>query len=209
METTSNNEQGLQVSNGAQSLQSMTANDEIRVKLQNFMSNLNKQPKPESLGQTPDKKGKTILISHIETTLDEYYFGLWETVNFRWTQIGNEIVGAIDLRVFHPVAGIWITRQGAASIVIMVDRAPDGMTGAEKNLWALNMENKKSNALDMGFPKLKAECLKNAANNLGSLFGRDINRKEQDRDTYTPLFRMKPQPTEDGAATDTATSTAA
>jgi len=196
----------LQVTNqNEQSLQSATTNEEIRLKLQNFTQKIHAQPKPESLGETPDKRAKTILISHIETTLDEYYFGLWETTNFRWTQIGNEVVGAIDLRVFHPVAGIWITRQGAASIVIMVDRAPDGMTGNEKNLWALDMQNKKSNALDMGFPKLKSECLKNAANSLGTLFGRDINRKEKDRDNYTPLVKKTyaPQPktdTNDGTA---------
>jgi len=200
--STENTQQGLQVTQqNEQALQSAAANDEIRLKLQNFTQKLNAQPKPESLGETPDKKGKTILISHIETTLDEYYFGLWETVNFRWEQIGNEVVGAIDLRVFHPVAGVWITRQGAASIVIMVDRAPEGVSQQERNLWALDMQNKKSNALDMGFPKLKAECLKNAANNLGTLFGRDINRKEKDRDVFTPLFRIKPQPTTDATGT--------
>lgn len=189
-----NNEQGLQVTQqGEQSLQNATTNDEIRMKLQNFAQKLSFQPKPESIGETPDKKGKTILISHIETTLDEYYFGLWKTENFRWSQIGNEVVGSIDLLVFHPVAGIWITRQGAASVVIMVDKAPDGMTQTERNIWALDMQNKKSNALDMGFPKLKAECIKNAANSLGSLFGRDLNRKEKDRDVFTPIFKMKPK----------------
>lgn len=192
------NEQTLQITQPSeQSLQNATTNDELRMKLQNFTQKLNAQPKPESLGETPDKKAKTILISHIETTLDEYYFGLWKTENFRWSQIGNEIVGAIDLSIFHPVAGIWITRQGAASIVIMVDKAPDGISTTEKNIWALDMQNKKSNALDMGFPKLKAECIKNAANSLGSLFGRDLNRKEKDRDVFTPIFRMKPQTTEE------------
>lgn len=198
-------QQGLQVTNQQeQSLQNATTNDELRIKLQNFSKLLSVQPKPESIGETPDRRGKTILISHIETTLDEYFFGLWETVNFRWTQIGNEVVGAIDLRIFHPVAGVWITRQGAASIVIMVDKAPEGLQGNEKNVWALDMANKKSNALDMGFPKLKAECLKNAANSLGSLFGRDINRKEKDRDVFTPLFKMRPKPATDGTATTAA-----
>ena len=200
--------QSLQVTNDTeQALQNATTNDEIRVKLQNFMKLISNAPKPESIGETPDKRAKTILISHIETTLDEYFFGLWETVNFRWTQMGNEVVGAIDLRVFHPVAGVWITRQGAASVVIMVDKAPDGMDSKDRNLWALDMQNKKSNALDMGFPKLKTECLKNAANSLGALFGRDINRKEKDRDVYAPIFKMRPKQTENGTA-DTANTPA-
>lgn len=204
METT-NEQQGLQVTNKEeQALQNATTNEDVRLRLQNFTQKLNAQPKPESIGSTPDGRAKTIKISHIETTLDEYFFGMWTTENFRWSQIGNEVVGSIDLKVLHPVAGVWITRQGAASIIIMVDKAPDNITGKDKNLWALDMQNKKSNALDMGFPKLKAECLKNAANSFGSMFGRDLNRKEQDRDTYTPLFRTKPQPTTDGAATNTA-----
>jgi hypothetical protein len=202
---TQNEQQGLQItSKDEQALQNATGNDEIRMKLQNFTTKLNAQPKPESIGSTPDGRAKTIKISHIETTLDEYFFGMWTTENFRWSQIGNEVVGSIDLKVLHPVAGIWITRQGAASIIIMVDKAPDNITGKDKNLWALDMQNKKSNALDMGFPKLKAECLKNAANSFGSMFGRDLNRKEQDRDVYTPLFRTKPQPTTDGTATNAA-----
>jgi hypothetical protein len=77
-----------------------------------------------------------------------------------------------------------IRRTGAASIVIMVDRVPDGVIGVERNQWALNPSNKKANALDMAFPKLKAECLKNAAQSLGKVFGRDLNRKN--KDTYKP-----------------------
>jgi hypothetical protein len=42
--------------------------------------------------------------------------------------------------------------------------------------------------LDLAFPKLKAECVKNAALSLGKLFGRDLNRKNKDE--YKP-FRLK------------------
>jgi hypothetical protein len=48
------------------------------------------------------------------------------------------------------------------------------------------MQNKKSNALDMGFPKLKTECFKNACNSLGKMFGRDLNRVKSDE--YNPLL---------------------
>lgn len=183
----------IAVQNASTEIQNATTNEDIRLRLQNFTANINKAPKHESLGDTPDKKAKTVIISHIEMTLDEYFFGLWQTKNFTTKQIGNEIVGEIELHVFHPVANTWITRIGAASIVIMVDKAPEGVVGAERNTWALNMENKKSNALDMGYPKLKAECLKNAANSLGALFGRDLNRKE--KDVYNPLIKQKYTPT--------------
>ena len=45
---------------------------------------------------------------------------------------------------------------------------------------ALNADNKKPNALDLAFPKLKTECIKNAALSLGKLFGRDLSRKNFD-----------------------------
>jgi len=62
------------------------------------------------------------------------------------------------------------------------------VTGTERNRWALNPDNKKANAMDLAFGKLKAECLKNAALSLGKVFGRDINRVN--KDTYKP-FKLK------------------
>jgi hypothetical protein len=155
----------------------------FRADMQNFTARLNQPPEQNAVGATPDNRAYSMLISHIEMLLDEYYFGLWSTDDFKWEQIANEIVGSIKLTVVHPVSGLHITRIGAGAITIMVDKVPPGV---DKNLWALDMKNKKSNALDMGFPKLKAECLKNAAISLGKHFGRDINRGEK-QDTYSPL----------------------
>lgn len=165
--------------------------EDMRINLQNFLIKLNSNPSTESMDKTADGKAHTILISHIEMLLDEYFFGLWETENFKWSVVANEIVGSIDLCFYHPTAGIRMKRTGAAAIQIMVDKVPDDIKDQPKlkNAWALNPENKKSNALDMSFPKLKAECLKNAANSLGKLFGRDINRKKQDN--YKPLINKK------------------
>lgn len=152
--------------------------------LQKFQGRLNAEPTLESVESTPDKKASTVVISHIEMTLDELFFGQWSTENFQWRAIANEVQGSLELVVIHPVTGMEIRRTGAASIVIMVDRVPDGVTGIERNQWALNPSNKKANALDMAFPKLKAECLKNAAQSLGKVFGRDLNRKN--KDVYKP-----------------------
>lgn len=150
---------------------------ELREMLQNFLTKLNKDPAPESIDNTPDGKAKTMLISHVEMTLDEYFFGLWETENFNWSVIANEVVGSIDLCFYHPTTGKRMKRTGAAAIQIMMDKGAD----------PLEIEKKKINALDMGFPKLKAECIKNAANSLGKLFGRDLNRKKSD--IYQPLIK--------------------
>lgn len=145
--------------------------------LQSFTKMLNSDPNPAELDKTPDGKASTLPISFIEMTLDELYFGQWGTENFSWNVIANEVVGKIDLVVTHPVTGRAIRRTGSASIQIMVDKGTN----------PLDVANKKANALDMGFPKLKAECLKNAAQSLGKIFGRDINRRKSD--TFKPSLR--------------------
>lgn len=164
--------------------------NDFRKSCQTFIEKLNSSPTPESIDKTPDGKASTILISHIEMLLDEYFFGLWETENFKWAVISNEVVGSIDLCFYHPVTGVRMKRTGAAAIQIMVDRVPEDIKNNQvaKNQWALNPDNKKSSALDMGFPKLKTECLKNAANSLGKMFGRDINRQKSD--TFKPLLKV-------------------
>lgn len=158
--------------------------------LQKFQARLNSQPDDKGIETTPDKKAMTLVVSHVEMTLDEMFFGHWRTENFHWSAIANEVQGSLELVCLHPITGFEIRRTGAASIVITVDKVPDEIKDdtRERNRWALNAENKKPNALDLAFPKLKAECLKNAALSLGKLFGRDLNRKN--KDDYKP-FKLK------------------
>jgi len=156
--------------------------------LQKFQQMLNAAPDQVGIEKTPDGKAFTLVISHVETTLDEMFFGHWRTENFKWERMANEVVGSLDLVVIHPITGYELRRTGAGSIVIMVDRAPQNLDNIERNRWALNADNKKPNALDLAFPKLKTECLKNAAVSLGKLLGRDLNRKNVD--LYKP-FKLK------------------
>lgn len=177
----------------------------FRISMESFLQRLNAPPEQDSVDKTADGKAGTILISHIQNLLDEYFWGLWSESQMKWEQIGNEIVATMLLTVVHPVWGKEITRIGAAAITIMTDAVPDKyqfMQGdsveiaaekkRQKNLWQLDMQNKKSNALDMSFPKLKTECLKNAANSFGQLFGRDLNRKKKDE--YKPILKTSYKP---------------
>lgn len=173
----------------------MPAEIEFRMKLQNFTTLLSRTPAANELQKTPDGKAMYLPIDFVETSLDELFYGLWETKNFEWKPIANEITASITLRVFHPTANVWIERIGTASIAVMVDKAPDNLVGQDRNRWALDVGNKKPNALDMGLPKLKTDCIKNAALSLGNVFGRNINRKLND--TYKPLTKWtQPQITQ-------------
>jgi hypothetical protein len=151
--------------------------NEIQEKLRAFAVLLNQQPDPAWIEATPDGKAKTLNISFVETNLDTIFNACWGTKNFVTRNVANEIVGELEFYFYHPVLEREFTRVGAAAIQIMVDRAPDGIVGQEKNAWANSPLNKKPNALDLGYGKLKSECLKNACLSLGKLFGRDLNRK--------------------------------
>jgi hypothetical protein len=137
------------------------------IKVEKMNALFNREPEKQFV---TDFKGQFnyLPISHIETRLDELFFGQWSTSNFKYQQICNEIIGDIELTVTHPLTGQKITRSGAASVVIMQDK------GASL---ASFTDTKKKNALIMGFPKLKTECMKNAAQSIGKAFGRDLNRK--------------------------------
>lgn len=161
--------------------------EDKRIELQDFLRRLNSEPEVSELDRTPDGKAKTLPISFVEMTLDELYLGIWGTTKFTTKLIANEVVGEVELWVKHPITGEIITRSGAAGIIIQVDKAPENIQGQERNSWALDPANKKPNALDLGYPKLKAECVKNAAQSLGKIFGRDLNRKKNDK--FSPAYK--------------------
>ena len=165
--------------------------EKIRLLIQDFTRRLNAEPDPREFDATPDGQARYLPISFIEMTLDELFLGQWSTENFKWSAITNEVQASLELVLTHPVTGKEIRRTGAGSIVITVDSLSkdqkDKMSKQDRNLWALNPENKKPNALDLGFPKLKQECIKNAAQSLGKIFGRDINRKK--KDSFKPALK--------------------
>lgn len=161
---------------------------EWRIKLQNFLKRLHKAPDQNEV-RVNQFAGNTLYlpISYVEMGLDELFFGLWETKDFKWQAMANEIVGSIVLRVFHPVANQWIERTGASATMIR----------QQKGAGITDLNAKIHNALEMDFPHLKADCIVNAAKSFGKSFGRDLNR------AYTDLYRpiITGQAIENGAVT--------
>lgn len=179
-------------------------------KLEAFQAMLNQAPPKESIEATPDGKAKTMVISHVENALDTMYLGQWSTREFGFKVVGNELAGHITLEVVHPITGTTRTLIGAAAQAIMMDAAPNELHGREKNEWAQDIRNKKSKALKMNLPALKSECLKNAAQQLGKAFGKDLNRKNAS--TFTGKLgrgaTRLPKQFMDGAAKEIAAGTA-
>lgn len=152
---------------------------EYLVKVQKFTRILNRDVEDDKV-KTRDEYSY-LPISFLEMTLDELFFGQWETRDFQYQQVINEMVGSITLRVLHPVTGKYICRTGAGSVAIMQDRGTKLSEFSTK---------KKPRALETGFPKLKAECFKNACLSLGKYFGRDLNRRFFDE--YSEVIRPHP-----------------
>lgn len=144
--------------------------------LEKFNTYLNAEPNPTEVFENKHAGNTRYLpISFLEMELDQIYFGLWETRDFKTTVIGNEIAGTLTLRVYHPVANVWIERTGAAATMI---RTAAGMPPTA--------DNKIKNAIEMDYPHLLSDCFRNACLHLGKRFGRDLNRKYADH--YRPLL---------------------
>lgn len=155
-------------------------------RIESFLSKLNSNPPQNSIKEMPRSSFnptayKYVPISHVQTTLDELFFGLWSTANFKPMVVANELVGQVDLKVFHPIANEWITRTGFASVAIQQNK------GAS----VTQIEQKKKKALELDAPKLLTECIKNAAKHLGNIFGRNLNRKSDTVDNYRPILTIQ------------------
>lgn len=141
---------------------------------ESFQMMLNAHPDKADVRTNKQAKNSLyISIATIERKLDELFNGLWQTTNFRWQVVANEVIGSIDLQVYHPSANVWITRTGAASAMILTQSGKP-----------VTVENKYPNTLVKDFPHMKAECLKNAAKSLGVVFGRSLNRGAEDEYQY-------------------------
>lgn len=142
--------------------------DENRSELVNmeaFTKALNRKPAVTKTNKFANNT-QYVPISHIQTLLDQMFFGCWQTKNFNYKVVGNEICGSVDLWLYHPVLKEWIVRTGAAATQIRQNR------GAKIS----DIDQKIKNALEMDVPHLLADCVKSAAKTLGSAFGRDLNR---------------------------------
>jgi hypothetical protein len=118
-------------------------------------------------GKTKKHNGVNYLpIGYIEMELDSIFSGLWSIENIRTTVMLNSIVCELDLKIYRPEIGIWITRSGVGAVPIQLQKDQKIITG----------ESIQTFAFQKGAPAAKAFALKNAAQSLGAVFGRNINR---------------------------------
>lgn len=83
-------------------------------------------------------------------------------------QLLNSIFVTVRLHYKHPVTGEWTYHDGVGATAIQVERGSD----------ASNLSAIKSNAIMLALPSAKSYAIKDAAEHIGRLFGRDLNRKD-------------------------------
>lgn len=150
--------------------------------LEEFTRLINQPPPKEGIKATPDGKAETLVVSYVEAKLDEVYLRQWGASDVHIQIVANEILVWLTLWVIDPQTKLRIERPGFAAVQITVDKVPEEIYKDAKlrNQWALDLNNKKPNACYLSFPKAKSMAIKNAAQSLGVIFGRNLNRKFED-----------------------------
>lgn len=141
--------------------------DEVRGKVENYLTVVNKQPKQSKILQNKFANNSDYLpIEHIELKMDELFMGLWKSRLTSPVSIqGNAVVANVEVDFYHPVVNIWLTRCGTGAISIQID----SKTGMAQN-----------KALEKAVGAAKTQAFKNAVKSIGKSFGRDLNRKHED-----------------------------
>lgn len=116
-------------------------------------------------------------VQVVEELLDYLFPNSWsiEPRNTQW--IANEIVG--DGVLMIDIGGIKRTIWGSAAVMMQHKSKTNGGDGDPTNL-----SNKITNTLQKDYPHLKSEVLKSAAKMLGNVFGRNLNRKNEDKSQW-------------------------
>ena len=148
------------------------------VKTQQFQMILNREPHPDTIATHKQTGVPYLPISHVEMTMDEWFFGLWNTANCHIQLMLNHVVVTMEVTAKHPVTGDWLTRSGVGATKIRQK------SGSKVEDFAATMIG---NALEMDAPKAKAQAFTNAAASLGKLLGRDIARDIAD--TMQPVVK--------------------
>ena len=142
-----------------------------------FKALLNQNPNKAWVKDHPFASNvKYLPIDKVETMLD-MIFQQWRVEVLSITQLAQSICCTVRLHYYNPVSESWSFHDGVGAVPLKTD----------KGYSAADLSHIKSDAVATGAPAAKSFAIKDAAEHLGKLFGRDINRK--DVVAYTNLFQ--------------------
>lgn len=129
---------------------------------------LNKQPSQSWVKEHPLAKGVNYLpIDKVEVMLDAI-FQEWRTEIKSVSQLAQSICAVVRLHYKNPVTGEWTYHDGVGAVPMQTD----------KGYSAADLSHIKSDAVATGAPAAVSFAIKDAADHIGKIFGRDLNRKD-------------------------------
>jgi len=132
-----------------------------------FLEFINQDPDDRWLEDHPMVKGvKYLPIGKVELLLTKIYQH-WRVEVLREGQLLNSVYCTVRLHYRHPITKEWEFQDGVAAVPAKTD----------KDAKASDMSAIKSDAVMTGLPAAKSFAIKDAADHIGKIFGRDINRK--------------------------------
>lgn len=140
----------------------------VRVKNDVFLGVVNQQPPQDFIKNHPLASNvKYIPIDKVETMLTNI-FQEWHVEILDSGQLLNSVYVTVRLHYTHPITKEKLFQDGIGAAQIQVDKGEN----------ASNLSAIKPNAIMLGLPAAKSFAIKDAAEHIGIVFGRDINRKD-------------------------------
>lgn len=149
-------------------LPELVSDPEAAFKNDQLKSLLNQPPPMQWVKEHPFAKGcKYIPIDKVELMLDTI-FQRWKVEVKEVAQLFNGIRVTVRLHYWNPLLNEWEFHDGVGAKELQTEKG----TGPVKQ----DFSNVRQGAIDIALPIAKTEAIKDAADHIGKLFGRDINR---------------------------------
>lgn len=147
---------------------------EMTIKQNQLQILLNQPPNPKWLKPHPTAKrnvgGKSVPVQYLPIERVEWLlttiFKRWRVEILNTSIIANSVVITVRLHYLDPITGQWDWTDGVGANPIQTD------SGAAATDW----QKVKAAGVQMAAPAAKSYAIKDAAETLGQLFGKDVNR---------------------------------
>lgn len=156
------------LSNKLPTLEELTSDMEVAFKNDQFNYYLNQEPPKVWIKKHPMAKGVNYLpIDKVELLLTKI-FQEWKVEVISYSQLFNSVTCHVRVHYRRLTDGQWAFHDGLGAVGVQKD----------KDAAELNLSTIKQDAVMKALPAAKSFAIKDAADHLGKLFGRDLNRKD-------------------------------
>lgn len=142
---------------------------ELKERIGEFQYKLNAKPPKDWIKKHPFIKEYHYLPIERVEFLIRTLFQQWEWKVNDYKVIANSITVHGTLKVLDPVTNNWLSYDGLGAVDIQLKSGSN----------ATEMNNIVSGAIMKGLPSAESYALKDAAEKLGTIFGGDLNRKDE------------------------------